>query len=97
IITEKVAGKHGNTQKSAQVVAVKLTWFDAKNETGYRIYKDGILLVELGPNVVEYQDLIPDEKGVPTKFMYALEAYNEYGPTQKLEIEIHTDNICKGS
>lgn len=97
IITEKVLGNYGLGHKSAQAIAVKLMWFDAKNETGYRIYKDGILLIELGPDVVEYQDLIPDEKGVPTKFMYALEAYNEYGSTQKLEIEIHTDNVCKGS
>ena len=95
--TDRVPGKYGLSQKTGWTVLVLLKWLDSKNETGYRIYKDGVLLIELKKGVLEYQDAIFLEKGTPTSFRYAVTALNDQGESPKTELQISTLNVCKGN
>ncbi len=57
-------------------VTVELSWQDAaENETGYRIYRDGILLVELPANAQAYTDLLP----AAGSYRYEFAAFNGGG------------------
>ena len=90
-------GAYWVNHKTGQAVLVSMGWLDSKNETGYRIYKDGLVLVELSAGVLEYQDSITLEKGTPTSFTYSLTAFNEEGESQKVELQVSTTNVCKGN
>ena len=59
------------SQKQAYVV--RLEWADVSNETGYRVYRDGVLLVTLPANSTTYTDNPPF--GGP--YTYAVEAFNK--------------------
>ena len=89
-------GAYGLNHRTGQAVLVLMGWLDSKNETGYRIYKDGLILIELNAGVLEYQDSITLEKGTPKSFTYALTAFNEQGESKKVELQISTTNVCKG-
>jgi glutamyl endopeptidase len=55
---------------------IHLSWTDVSNENGYRIYRNGSLIDQLGPNVTTYPD-----SGVSCgiTYSYYVTAYNNYG------------------
>jgi hypothetical protein len=64
------------TACSANEYVVTITWKDnAANETGYRVYRDGQVIAELGPNASSYVDN-PPYSGPHT---YMVEAFNAVG------------------
>ncbi len=74
---------------------VKLMWADSKNETGYRIYKDGVLLAELEKNTIEYTDSFVADKSINGKFVYTLEAINDAGVSPTIEVVFYPKAFCK--
>lgn len=64
--------------------SVSITWSDvADNEDGYRVYRDGVLIAELGANTESYQDEPPGSG----PYTYAVEAYNSSGTSQQITVE----------
>ena len=60
-----------------------IEWIDkADNELGYRIYRNGEMIVELGANTTKYTDLFSAGQGQPAN--YAIEAYNDGGASGKI-------------
>lgn len=55
---------------------VVFDWAPVKNVTGYRIYQNGSLLVELGPTVKAYQE---NSAPLAVDLVYKLESFNDYG------------------
>src|SRR5262249_48315688 len=53
-----------------------LTWSDVATETGYRVYRGGVLRTILGPDVTSFLDL--DLPG-PGPYTYCVEAFNALG------------------
>lgn len=63
---------------------VTIAWADAAdNEDGYRVYREGELIVEVGPNAESYQDEPPGSG----PYTYAVEAYNSSGSSQQVTVE----------
>lgn len=57
-------------------VSVQLTWQDrATNEEGYRIYRDGNLIISLPANATEYDDALPYEG----TYVYGIASFNVAG------------------
>lgn len=56
-------------------IAVKLRWPDVTGETGYRIYRNGIRLVELKADLTEYTDYPP----LAASYLYDIESFNNVG------------------
>lgn len=56
-------------------IAVKLRWPDVTGETGYRIYRNGIRLVELKADLTEYTDYPP----LAASYLYDIESFNDVG------------------
>jgi hypothetical protein len=54
---------------------VRLSWKDVEGETGYRVYRDGMLIATLGANTTVYDDSSPDYNGHD----YRVEAFNAAG------------------
>lgn len=55
-----------------------LNWVDtSNNETGFQLYRNGVLLVTLPANTTSYVDVAPATRG--TSFLYRLVAYNAVG------------------
>jgi hypothetical protein len=67
---------------SLQVV---LDWGAEENVTGYRIYRNGALLVELGPNIKAHHD---NAAPLGVELVYELEAFNEYGVSSRVSAKI---------
>jgi len=68
---------------SASSYSITLSWTDnAKNEAGYRVYRNGILIATLAANSTGYTDSLPCCG--PTNF--AVEAYNSAGSSKRAEI-----------
>ncbi|NPA81691.1 MAG: hypothetical protein GXO31_03675 [Epsilonproteobacteria bacterium] len=68
--------------------SVSLTWKDnAQSESGYKIYRDGVLIFTTAANITSYKDenLSPD-----TKYRYAVRAYNDVGESEEASIEVTT-------
>lgn len=64
----------------AKQYRVTIGWLDqSDNEDGYRVYRDGSLIVTLGANVTSYTDNAPK----PGPHTYAVEAYNEGGASAR--------------
>lgn len=63
---------------------VKLAWVDSPNETGYRLYRNGVLLATLGANVGVYVDNTAKDKG----FTYEIEAINAFGASARQTTEV---------
>lgn len=79
-----------------KAISIILTWSAVDSEQGYRIYKDGVLLVELEKGILEYKEVIPDERGrLPVQTVYSLEAYNSDGSSPRLDATIAIANACK--
>ncbi|MBI4730641.1 MAG: right-handed parallel beta-helix repeat-containing protein [Chloroflexi bacterium] len=64
--------------------SVPLGWSDVNNETGYRIYRNGTLLVTLAVNTVAYEDHAP--KGID--LLYQLEVFNNMGVSDKVQVSL---------
>jgi len=63
---------------------VTISWSDtAGNEDGFRVYRDGELIAELGANAESHQDEPPGSG----PYTYAVEAYNSSGSSQQVTVE----------
>lgn len=59
-------------------LSITIKWTDkANNETGYRIYRDGAVIVDLGANTTAYTDIFAVDGGQTVS--YAVVAYNTSG------------------
>ena len=67
------------------ILYVEFSWLAQDNAIGYRLYRNGNLLADLGPNTTYYEDHTPPF-GVDLR--YALEAYNEYGVADRATLTI---------
>lgn len=70
--------------------AATLSWTDnSDNEEGFKIYRDGNLVTNVGVNVITYEDtgLQP-----ATNYRYLVKAYNETGETQSSLCAVKTLN-----
>jgi hypothetical protein len=67
---------------SLQVV---FDWGAEENVTGYRIYRNAGLLVELGPNIKVHHD---NAAPLGVELVYELEAFNEYGVSPRVSAKI---------
>ena len=60
-----------------------ITWEDKSNdETGFKVYRDGILLTTVGPNVTIWNDTIPINMSIPV--VYGVEAVNATGTSSNV-------------
>lgn len=67
---------------------VKLAWVDSPNESGYRLYRNGVLLTTLGANVTVYVDNVAADKS----FSYEIEAINTFGASARQATEVSACN-----
>lgn len=59
-------------------MTMTMTWNDwANNESGYRIYRNGVLIIDLGTNTTTYVDIVV--VNLTQTVTYAIEAYNSSG------------------
>lgn len=59
-------------------ITVALTWTDrSNNETGFRIYRDGIVVAEVGANVTTYTDVFAGSATIT--YTYRVSAFNANG------------------
>ncbi|MCX7753957.1 MAG: hypothetical protein N2117_01755 [Anaerolineales bacterium] len=56
-------------------ISIKLRWPDVIGETGYRIYRNGIRLIELKEDLTEYTDYPP----LAASYLYDIESFNDVG------------------
>jgi hypothetical protein len=63
---------------------VVLSWPDVTGETGYRIYREGIMLASLKMNATEYQDYPP----IANSYFYEIESINNYGVSVRFSISV---------
>jgi hypothetical protein len=60
---------------SSNEYTVRLGWNDVGGEDGYRVYRDGGLIADLGANAASYDDTLPDYNS----HSYRVEAFNGSG------------------
>ena len=63
---------------------VVLRWPDVSGETGYRIYRGGIMLASLKMNATEYGDYPPDANS----YSYEIESINPYGVSVRFSMSV---------
>ena len=64
-------------------LSIVIQWNDkANNETGYRIYRNGVEIISLGANMTTYTDIFAVGSGVVVN--YAIEAYNLAGKSGQI-------------
>jgi hypothetical protein len=63
---------------------VVLHWPDVTGETGYRIYRQGIMLASLKMNATEYRDYPPDANS----YFYEIETINRYGLSIRFSMSV---------
>ena len=63
---------------------VVLRWPDVTGETGYRIYREGIMLASLKMNATEYQDYPP----IANSYFYEIESINNYGVSVRFSMSV---------
>ncbi|HEY71214.1 MAG TPA: CSLREA domain-containing protein [Anaerolineae bacterium] len=69
-----------------------LQWIDmADNETGYRVYRDGVLIATLGANADSYTDNNPS---CNTSHTYGVEAYNDAGASSRPTLVERGCTLC---
>ncbi len=61
-----------------------LHWPDVAGETGYHIYREGIMLASLKENATEYRDYPPEAKS----YFYEIESLNAYGVSVRFSISV---------
>jgi len=87
--TIRATGSSNHGQASGKLsVTVTLNWPDVLTETGYRIYKDGLLLTELPANTLEYVDYFEISKGSSTNIIYKVEVFNQDGVSSSPEVDV---------
>lgn len=64
--------------------SVQLSWSKVPNATGYRLYRGGVLLVQLGANISIFVDSVSPGKD----YLYELEAINAYGSSERLKTSV---------
>ncbi len=77
-------------------VHVSLTWTDvASNEDGYRIFRDGSLIVTLAPNSTSFEEdtshlllLLIGTPSAPWSVTYGIEAFNSAGTSNRKEVTL---------
>ena len=69
---------------------VEFTWSDqSTNEDGFYVYKDGVLLTAVGPNVESYTDVFTQGLIInPVTYTYSVQAYNSDGSSVLKDKEI---------
>jgi hypothetical protein len=63
---------------------IVLHWPDVTSETGYRIYREGIMLASLKMNATEYQDYPPPANS----YFYEIESVNDYGTSVRFSMSV---------
>jgi len=63
---------------------IVLRWQDVTAETGYRLYREGIMLASLKMNATEYRDYPPDANS----YFYEVESINEYGISVRFSMSV---------
>lgn len=63
---------------------VELGWGDTSGETGYRLYRNGALLITLGANATSQSDQAPKA----TSLTYELEAFNTLGKAARVTLSV---------
>jgi hypothetical protein len=63
---------------------IDLHWPDVAGETGYRIYRGGIMLALLKMNATEYRDYPP----VANSYSYEIESINAYGASVRFSMSV---------
>jgi hypothetical protein len=75
---------------------VYLNWSNIERETGFRLYRDGILLVELELNTLQFTDNFILEKNKPMHVIYTLEAFNDNGASPTIHTAVTASfQLCK--
>lgn len=72
------------------VVYIFLNWENLEGERGYRVYRDGNLLAELGQDEVHYTDSLTRDDGWGRNrsmlIPYQIEAFNETGTSEPAQV-----------
>jgi len=77
---------------NTKIYQITLSWLDrADNETGYRVYRDGVLIATLSANANSYVDNPPF--GGP--YTYAVEAFNEGGASPQVTVQPNACNLVR--
>jgi len=67
---------------------VNLSWMDtSSNEDGFRIYRDGVLVAEVGQNTQTYRDMGLQHG---TTYQYAVRAHNQAGESHIATYAVRT-------
>ncbi|MBI5296102.1 MAG: hypothetical protein HY869_11560 [Chloroflexi bacterium] len=75
---------------------VYLSWSNIKEESGYRLYRDNILLVELEMDTSQYTDNFIIEKNKAMYVVYTLEAFNDNGASPTIQTTVTASfQLCK--
>jgi len=73
---------YGCVGSAPQTVTTVITWTDsANNETGYRLYRYGVLIAELPANSTQYVDTTEIAAG--DGITYGIEAFNDSGASSQ--------------
>jgi len=67
-----------------KTLGVRLDWSAAQDTTGYRIYRNGVLLTTLDGSLTSYHDDAP----LGVDLVYELEAFNEYGVAVRAQTSV---------
>jgi hypothetical protein len=63
---------------------IVLRWQDVTGETGYQLYREGIMLASLKMNATEYRDYPPDA----SSYFYQVESINTYGVSVRFSMSV---------
>jgi hypothetical protein len=69
---------------SLKTFSVALNWASVAYATGYRIFRDGNEIIEVGATVTSYSDKAPVGSGL----VYELEAFNDYGVSARTSTSV---------
>lgn len=67
---------------------VALTWDDTEYESGYRIYEEGNLVIELPSDATNYNTAIYSTRIDAASVVYSIEAFNEMGISERVKVGI---------
>jgi hypothetical protein len=70
-------------------LSVAFNWSEVANVTGYRIYRNGTQITDVGPTATAYTDSSAPQK---TDLIYALEAHNDYGVAPQITVSVPSCN-----
>ena len=69
-----------------KTLGVSFNWAAATDVTGYYLYRNGDLLIQLGPDLTSYHDAAP----LGMDLVYELEAFNNYGVAARVSTKVPT-------